>query len=64
MAIADDLLSSAQRFYALACAASDPTTKRQLISLGDDYSRQAGELRHEQMSGGRWPQGEFLLPRR
>lgn len=64
MATADDLMTSAQRFYALARTASNPTTKLQLVSLGDDYFRQANELRRERMIGGRaGPQSEFLLPR-
>ena len=45
MAIADDLMTSAQRFYALARVASNATTKLQLVCLGDDYYRQANELR-------------------
>jgi len=45
MAIADDLMTSAQRFYALARVASNATTKLRLVCLGDDYYRQANELR-------------------
>jgi len=63
MSIADDLMISAQRFYALARVASNATTKLQLVSLGDDYFRQANELRQEQMISDRWKQNEFLLPR-
>jgi hypothetical protein len=63
MAIADDLMASAQRFYALARVASNTTTKLQLVSLGDDYFRQANELRQEPMISDRWTQNEFLLSR-
>jgi len=45
MATADDLMTSAQRFYALARVASNATTKLQLVSLADDYFRQANEIR-------------------
>jgi hypothetical protein len=45
MATADDLMTSAQRFYALARVASNTTTKLQLVCLGDDYFRQANEMR-------------------
>ena len=45
MATADDLMTSAQRFYALARIASNATTKLQLVSLADDYFRQANEIR-------------------
>ena len=45
MATADDLMTSAQRFYALARVASNTTTKLQLVSLADDYFRQANEMR-------------------
>ncbi|MGB7858762.1 MAG: hypothetical protein WBL48_23025 [Pseudolabrys sp.] len=45
MATADDLMTSAQRFYALARVASNTTTKLQLVSLADDYLRQANEMR-------------------
>lgn len=64
MATADDLLISAQRFYRLARVATDAATKLQLIRLGDDYFRQANELRHEEkpMFGEHWPQDEFLRP--
>jgi len=64
MATADDLMTSAHRFYALVRVASDPTTKLQLVSLGDDYFRQADELRHEQTVGGDQPRSKFVLPRR
>jgi hypothetical protein len=63
MTTADDLMGSAQRFYALARVASDTTTKLQLVCLADDYFRQANELRHEQIIGDRWAQNEFSLPR-
>ena len=56
MAIADDLRTSAQRFYALARNASDHATRLQLVALGDDYLRQANELRREQLLGDRSPQ--------
>jgi hypothetical protein len=56
MATADDLMTSAQRFYALARVATNPVTKLQLVSLGDDYFRQAKEMRHEQMISERWTQ--------
>jgi hypothetical protein len=46
MAIADELATSAQRFYALARVASNPVTKLQLISLGDNYLQQANELKN------------------
>ena len=45
MATADDLMTSAQRFYALARVASNTTTKLQLVNLADDYFRQANEMR-------------------
>ena len=45
MATADDLMTSAQRFYALARVASNTTTKLQLVSLADDYFRQANEFK-------------------
>ena len=45
MAVADDLRTSAQRFYALARVASNTTTKLQLVCLADDYFRQANEMR-------------------
>jgi hypothetical protein len=45
MALADDLMTSAQRFYALARVASNTTTKLQLVCLADDYFRQANEMR-------------------
>ena len=45
MATADDLMTSAQRFYALARVASNTTTKLQLVNLADDYFRQANEIR-------------------
>lgn len=64
MATADDLMTSAQRFYALARTASDPTTKLQLVSLGDDYFRQANELRHEQTVGRRRTRRETPLMQR
>jgi len=64
MAIADDLMISAQRFYRLARVATDAATKLQLVNLGDDYFRQANELRQEekQMLGERRLQDEFLRP--
>jgi hypothetical protein len=45
MAIADELMKSAQRFYTLARAATNATTKSQLVNLADDYCRQANEIR-------------------
>ena len=45
MATADDLMTIAQRFYALARVASNTTTKLQLVCLADDYFRQANEIR-------------------
>jgi DnaJ-domain-containing protein 1 len=64
MATADDLMISAQRFYRLARVASNAATKLQLVNLGDDYFRQADELRHEekQMLGEHRPQDEFVRP--
>jgi len=64
MATADDLMISAQRFYKLARVATDAATKLQLVNLGDDYFRQANELRQEekQMLGERRLQDEFLRP--
>ena len=64
MATADDLVISAQRFYKLARVATDAATKLQLVNLGDDYFRQANELRQEekQMLGERRLQDEFLRP--
>jgi len=62
MTVADDLMTKAQRFYALAHAAANPVTKLQLVSLADDYFRQANELRHEHVARERWPTGEFLRP--
>jgi len=64
MATADDLMISAQRFYRLARVATDTATKLQLVNLGDDYFRQANELRQEekQMLGERRPQDEFVQP--
>jgi hypothetical protein len=61
MAIADDLRTSAQRFYALARKASDHATKLQLVALGDDYLRQANELRREQLLGDRSPQKDAAI---
>jgi len=62
MATADDLMASAQRFYLLARVATNAATKLQLVNLGDDYFRQANELRHEekQMPGDHRPQIEFV----
>jgi hypothetical protein len=64
MATADDLMTSAQRFYLLARVASNAATKLQLVNLGDDYFRQANELRHEenQMLDEPRLQSEFLRP--
>jgi len=64
MATADDLMTSAQRFYRLARVATDAATKLRLVNLGDDYFRQANELRQEekQMLGERRLQDEFLRP--
>jgi hypothetical protein len=64
MATADDLMSSAQRFCRLARVATNAATKVQLVSLGDDYFRQADELRYEekQMLGEHRPQDEFVRP--
>jgi hypothetical protein len=45
MAIADELMKSAQRSYTLARAATNATTKSQLVNLADDYCRQANEIR-------------------
>ena len=61
MAIADDLRTSAQRFYALARKANDHATKLQLIALGDDCLRLANELRHERLLGDRSPQKKHRL---
>lgn len=63
MATADDLMTKAQRFYTLARVASNPATKLQLVNLGDDYFRQANELRREHAAGERLPKDEFLRPR-
>jgi hypothetical protein len=64
MATADDLMTSVQRFYLLARVATNAATKLQLVNLGDDYFRQANELRHEEKRtlGERWPQSEFARP--
>ena len=64
MATADDLMTSAQRFYLLARVATNAATKLQLVNLGDDYFRQANELRHEEKRtlGERWPQSECARP--
>ena len=61
METTDDLLIGARKFYYLARVAANPTTKLQLVALGDDYFRQAYELKHEQMIGP-WPQSEMVLP--
>jgi hypothetical protein len=57
-------MSSAQRFCRLARVATNAATKVQLVSLGDDYFRQADELRYEekQMLGEHRPQDEFVRP--
>jgi hypothetical protein len=60
MSIADELMNKAQRFYALAHAASNPATKLQLVCLADDYVRQANELRRAHVARDRWPTDEFL----
>ena len=39
-------------FTPLVRVASDPVTKLQLVSLGDDYSRQADDLRLEEPEAG------------
>ena len=62
MSIADELMIKAQRFYALAHATSNTVTKLQLVSLADDYFRQANELRGEHVARERGPTGEFLRP--
>jgi len=62
MATADDLMTSAQRFHRLARVATDAATKLRLVNLGDDYFRQANELRQEeqQMLGEHWPHNELV----
>jgi hypothetical protein len=59
MTTADDLRASAQRFHELARVAFNPATKLQLICLGDDYFRQADEIKREQISQ---RQSEVILP--
>ncbi len=62
MATADDLMTSAQRFYLLARVAANTATKLQLVNLGDDYFRQANELKREekQIPGEHRPQNELV----
>jgi len=47
MTTADELISKAHRFYALALGASNPSMRRRLDRLGDDYLQQAHELKRE-----------------
>jgi cellobiose-specific phosphotransferase system component IIA len=47
MTTADELINKAHHFYALALGALNPSTKRRLDRLGDDYLRQAHELKRE-----------------
>ena len=64
MATADDLMASAERFYQLAGIATNVATKLQLVNLGNDYFRQANELRHDEKRTveERWPQNQLVQP--
>ena len=46
MTVADELTTKAHYFYALARATSNLGTKDRLVRLGDDYLKQAHELKH------------------
>ena len=46
MTVADELMTKARYFYALARATLDPGIKNRLFRLADDYLKQAHELKH------------------
>jgi hypothetical protein len=45
-----ELIAIAGRFHALAQKTSDPVMKERLITLGDDYLKQADQLKCERKS--------------
>jgi hypothetical protein len=50
VATVDELLGMARDCYTQARDSLDPSTKRQLEKLGDDYLKQAQELRRDRYS--------------
>ena len=48
MSLPDELMAGASRFYDLARATTNLTTKLRLVRLADDYLRQAEELKNNQ----------------
>ena len=55
----EELLRMARRFHALARAATNPLTKRRLITLGDEYLEQANEIKRKRTNTLQYPNEEL-----
>jgi hypothetical protein len=58
MAKVDELRQMAHEVYARARASLDPSTKQELLSLADDYLKQAEELRRGHVVQAAFPKSD------
>jgi len=61
MVTVDELREMAHEVYARARASLDPTIKRELMKLGDDYLKKAEELRRSHVIQAAFPKPDAKI---
>lgn len=59
MRTVDELWQMAHNLYARARSSADPSAKRLLMQMADDYLKQANDIRCRQVVRAEFPKAEF-----